>query len=103
MVRKLTDRQIAVLAAIERLGRPTLPELRHDLPALTQSEITRVVAALVIRGLVARGGQAAALHRGAARQPHGQPRLGPSRRLALLVLVVAAPPRVRLGLRPAVG
>ena len=56
-MRKLTDRQIAVLAAIERLGRPTLPELRHDLPALAPAEITRVVAALVIRGLVAEEGK----------------------------------------------
>ncbi len=57
MVRKLTDRQIAVLAAIERLGRPTLAELRHDLPALAPGEIARVLAALVIRGLVAEAGK----------------------------------------------
>ena len=48
---------MAVLAAIERLGWPTLAELRHDLPELTPSEITRVVAALVIRGLVAEAGK----------------------------------------------
>ena len=56
-MRKLTDRQVAVLAAIERLGWPTLPELRDELSELTQSEIIRVVAALVIRGLVAEAGK----------------------------------------------
>jgi hypothetical protein len=56
-VRKLTDRQVAVLAAIERLGWPTLDGLRHELHALPPSEINRVVAALVIRGLIREAGK----------------------------------------------
>ena len=56
-MRRLTNTQVAVLAAVERLGWPTLAELRHDLPALRSSEITRVVAALVIRGLVSEAGR----------------------------------------------
>jgi DNA-binding MarR family transcriptional regulator len=56
-VRRLTDRQVAVLAAIERIGGPTQEELRRDLAALSASEITRVINALVIRGLVAESGK----------------------------------------------
>ena len=56
-MRRLTDRQVAVLAAIERLGSPTLSDLQRELPALTPSEMTRVIAALVIRGLVAEAGE----------------------------------------------
>ena len=39
-VRKLTNRQVAVLAAIERIGWPTLEELRRELSALAAREIT---------------------------------------------------------------
>jgi DNA-binding IclR family transcriptional regulator len=56
---RLTDRQIAVLAAIERLGNPTLPELRGQFTSLAASEIYRVIEALERRGLVAKTGYSA--------------------------------------------
>ena len=56
-MRRLTNRQVAVLAAIERLGCPTLPELRLELPVLRQSEIAGCVAGLALRGLVAEAGE----------------------------------------------
>jgi hypothetical protein len=52
----LTNRQVAVLAAIERIGRPTLAELRFELSSLRVSDITGVAAGLVVRGLVAEAG-----------------------------------------------
>ena len=58
-MRKLTDRQVAVLAAIERLGSPTLPELRGQLTALAPSVIYRVIEALERRGLVIERGYGA--------------------------------------------
>ena len=55
-VRKLTNRQVAVLAAIERIGWPTLEELRRELSALAAREITLATDALVGRSLVAESG-----------------------------------------------
>jgi hypothetical protein len=43
---KLTVRQAAVLAAVERLGRPTLHDLREEFPGLMPSAIARVLEAL---------------------------------------------------------
>lgn len=56
-MRKLTDRQVVVLAAVERLGSPTPDDLRQEVSALTASETSRVVNALVTRGLVAESGR----------------------------------------------
>jgi DNA-binding MarR family transcriptional regulator len=55
-VRRLTNQQVAVLAAIERLGSPMLVELRRDLSALAMSTIHRHIEALERRGLVAQEG-----------------------------------------------
>ena len=44
--RRLTDKQVAVLAAVERLGHPTVPELAWELDAMNPSEIVRVLDAL---------------------------------------------------------
>ncbi len=56
MPRRLTDRQVAVLAAVERLGRPTIPELWDEFPALAPSEIYRVLKALIAKGYVEMSG-----------------------------------------------
>jgi DNA-binding IclR family transcriptional regulator len=69
-LRRLTDRQVAVLAAIERLGSPTLPELRAQLTALAPSATSRVVEALERRGLVAQRGYGA-VRFVAVRRGHG--------------------------------
>jgi hypothetical protein len=53
MARRLTDIQVAVLAAIERLGQPTLPELKREaFPHLNASSIGRVAGALHAKGKV---------------------------------------------------
>jgi hypothetical protein len=44
--RRLTPIQVAVLAAVERLGNPTVPELARELDAMRPSEIVRVLDAL---------------------------------------------------------
>jgi hypothetical protein len=44
--RRLTPTQVAVLAAVERLGNPTVPELACDLDLMQPSEIVRVLDAL---------------------------------------------------------
>jgi len=54
--RRLTDRQIAVLAAIERLGNPTVPELAKELCSMNPSEIVRVLDSLEAKGLVIASG-----------------------------------------------
>jgi hypothetical protein len=54
--RRLTTRQVAVLAAVERCGRPTLPELGRDFPQLNPSEILRVLESLQGRELIASTG-----------------------------------------------
>jgi DNA-binding IclR family transcriptional regulator len=56
VTRRLTDRQVAVLAAVERLGRPTIPDLRTQFPALAPSEIHRVLKSLIGRGYVEASG-----------------------------------------------
>lgn len=55
-MRKLTVRQAAVLAAIERHREATLFDLREDFPALMPSAVERVVRSLERRGLVQREG-----------------------------------------------
>jgi hypothetical protein len=47
--RRLTAKQVAVLAAVERLGNPTVPELAWELDAMVPSEIVRVLDALEAR------------------------------------------------------
>jgi DNA-binding IclR family transcriptional regulator len=56
VARRLTDRQVAVLAAVERLGHPTIPELHTQFPALAPSEIHRVLKSLINRGRVEMSG-----------------------------------------------
>jgi hypothetical protein len=50
--RPLTQRQTAVLAAVERFGEPTLPDLREEFPDLAPSEIYRVLESLERRGKI---------------------------------------------------
>lgn len=45
-----------MLAAVERLGRPTVPDLRRAFPHLEPSAIVRVLGALEARGLVEASG-----------------------------------------------
>lgn len=51
--RRLTNRQVAVLAALERRGdATTVPQLHGDFPQLKPAELVRVLDSLVRRGLV---------------------------------------------------
>lgn len=54
--RKLTDRQAAVLAAVERRGRPVMADLWQDFPDLQPSAIKRVLESLEKRGLISHAG-----------------------------------------------
>jgi len=53
---KLTDRQAAVLAAVERLGRPVMADLWSQFPDLAPSVIKKVLDALGTKGLVDHAG-----------------------------------------------
>ena len=44
--RRLSPRQVVVLAGVERLGNPTVPELAWELAGMQPSEIVRVLDAL---------------------------------------------------------
>jgi len=54
-MRKLTDRQVAVLAAIERTGNPTALGLGYEFRT-TAAKIYRVIETLIRRGLVEQTG-----------------------------------------------
>lgn len=62
--RKLTARQTAVLAALERRGEATLLDLRGDFPDLAPSVVARVLDVLVDRGLVRRTGDPGQIYLG---------------------------------------
>ena len=53
---KLTNRQTAVLAAVERLGRPVMADLWQEFPELAPSAIKKVLGALQQKGLVDHAG-----------------------------------------------
>jgi hypothetical protein len=55
--RRLTPVQVVVLAAVERLGNPTIPELADDLIDMWPSEILRVLDALEKKEKVVRSGR----------------------------------------------
>jgi DNA-binding MarR family transcriptional regulator len=55
-MRKLTDQQVMVLAAIERRGVCMLAELRRELPMFGVGAIFRYLDELELRGLVASQG-----------------------------------------------
>ena len=57
--RRLTDRQAAVLAAVERVGRPVMADLWREFPDLAPSAIKRVLDALERKGLVDHAGDEA--------------------------------------------
>ena len=59
MPAKLTDRQAAVLAAVERLGRPIMADLWEQFPDLAPSAIRRVLVSLERKGLIAHAGDEA--------------------------------------------
>lgn len=52
MARRLSDKQVAILAALDRLGDATRLDLRAELPHLAPSEVRRVLGSLERRGLV---------------------------------------------------
>jgi hypothetical protein len=54
--RRLTVNQVVVLAAVERLGSPTVPELGQELELMRPSEIVRVLDALERREKVVGSG-----------------------------------------------
>lgn len=56
MAHRLTDGQVAVLAAVERLGSPVLAELRRELRALDVGSIWAQIESLERRGLLAEHG-----------------------------------------------
>ena len=64
--RKLTDRQVAVLAAVERLGDATLPEITAEFRGLSASRVLRVLEALILRELVEWRGDLRWVYLGAA-------------------------------------
>jgi DNA-binding MarR family transcriptional regulator len=64
--RKLTPRQTAVLAAVERLGRPGMLELSPEFD-FAPSEVARVLEVLEERGLIARSGDPALVYTGGVR------------------------------------
>ena len=53
---RLTDRQTAVLAAVERLGRPVMADLWEQFPELAPSAIKKVLDALEKKGLLSHAG-----------------------------------------------
>ena len=53
---RLTDRQAAVLAAVERLRRPVMADLWQEFPHLAPSAIKKVLDSLEGKGLVASAG-----------------------------------------------
>jgi hypothetical protein len=65
--RRITDRQAAVLAAVERLGRPSMPELHDEFPHLAPSTIWRALEALEARGLVESAGASSERYVGGVR------------------------------------
>jgi hypothetical protein len=67
-VKRLTERQVAVLAAVERMGNPTIPELRRQFPSLTASAILSVIVALQQKGKVVTQGEARWVYAGDAPQ-----------------------------------
>lgn len=64
MERRLTNRQTAVLAAVERLGRCSVPDLGAQLPGMMPSAIAAVLAALERRGLIRHAGNRSMIYMG---------------------------------------
>lgn len=75
-MRQLTLRQTAVLAAVERLGHPTVPQLKRQFPHFNPSEILRVLRSLERRGLVRSEGDPRWVYLGDEWVP-GAPRISP--------------------------
>ena len=65
--RRLTDRQAAVLAAVERLGEPTMLDLSPQFAELAPSALARVLDALERDGLIARAGDPGQIYLGGVR------------------------------------
>lgn len=64
MPRRLTDLQVRVLAAVDRRGICTLPDLWDDFPDRPPSATLRVLEALYARGLVEASGDPAQIYLG---------------------------------------
>ena len=56
-----------MLAAVERLGRPTMLDLHGELPQLAPSAVAKVLASLEGKGLVARAGDPDQIYLGGVR------------------------------------
>lgn len=83
--RRLTARQTAVLAAVERLGDPNMLELSAEIGG-APSSIVKVLEALEDRGLIERWGQPDLIYIGGVRfsvLSRGEPKLGESLRRLL--------------------
>jgi hypothetical protein len=63
--RRLTQRQAAVLAAVERLGRPNMLDLHDEFPDLAPSAVHTVLEALRTRGLIDSSGDPSQRYLGA--------------------------------------
>ena len=74
-LRRLTNRQVAVLAAVERLGSPTLPDLQFEFPNLPASTVFRTLEALEAKGLIESSGDRHWRYLGAG--GFGAPRIAP--------------------------
>src|SRR4051794_9457971 len=64
MTRRLTDRQAAVLAAVERLGRPAMADLWDAFPDLQPSAIKGVLDSLTKKGMVESSGDPSQVYLG---------------------------------------
>ena len=77
--KRLTDRQVVVLSAVERLGEPTVPELARELSTLgTASEVVRVLDALEAKRLVEATGNRIWRYLGDPAGMRGAPQIAPS-------------------------
>jgi hypothetical protein len=74
-LKRLTDRQISVLAAVERLGSPTLPDLRFEFPELPASTVFRTLEALEAKELIEMSGDRRLRYAGVG--GFGAPRIEP--------------------------
>lgn len=65
--KRLTDRQTAVLAAVERLGRPSMIDLRPEFLTLPPSAVKSVLDSLEKKGLVEHAGDPDQVYLGGVR------------------------------------
>jgi hypothetical protein len=94
--RRLTDRQAAVLAAVERLGRPAMGDLWNEFPDLQPSAIKKVLDSLSRKGLVDSAGDPGQVYLGGVHW--WSTAISPTRRDQALERIVEALADAELGL-----